>query len=287
MQQQRTFQTAEESMSQTQITVIDAKQSRLRVDFNELWHYRDLLLVLIQRDLKLRYRQTVLGAIWAVLQPVLPMILFSLLFGRLARFPSDGLPYPIFVFAGLLPWIFFSTGVTSSTNSVVNSAAFVTKVYFPRLLLPAASVFGSLIDLAISAVIVAGMMLYYRLQLTSNMLILPLLLFMITALTVAVGTWTSALYVKYHDVRHALPFVLQVWMYVTPVIYPITFIPSRFHWLLRLNPLTGIIAGFRSALFGRPVPWFVLGVSGLLTAIVLLLASVAFNRMEREMADII
>jgi lipopolysaccharide transport system permease protein len=272
---------------QTSTTVIDATKPLRLLNPRELWEYRDLFLALVQRDLKLRYRQTVLGAIWAVLQPVLPMIVFTLLFGRLAHIPADGLPYPIFVYAGLLPWTFFSNAVTNAMASVVSSAGFVTKVYFPRLLLPGSCVLGGLIDLAISGVIFAGMMLYYHLHLTSNLLIVPLLLLLTTALTLAVGMWTSALYVQYRDVRHALPFVLQIWMYLTPVIYPVNFIPDRFRWLLNINPLTGIIEGFRSAFFGRPLHWFSLALAGVLTAALLLGAARFFRQMERQMADII
>jgi lipopolysaccharide transport system permease protein len=272
---------------QTRTIVIDATRPLHGLNPRELWEYRDLFLVFIQRDLKLRYRQTLLGVIWAVLQPVLPMIVFTLLFGRLAHMPADGLPYPIFVYAGLLAWTFFNTAVTNATASIVGSAAFVTKVYFPRVLLPGSCVFGGLIDLAISGVVFFGMMLYYRLHLTSNLLIVPALLVLITMLTLAVGMWTSAMNVKYRDVRYALPFVLQVWMYLTPVIYPVTFIPQRFRWLLNINPLSGIIEGFRSAFFGQPLHWFSLGMAAGSTAILLLCGTYSFRQMERQMADII
>jgi lipopolysaccharide transport system permease protein len=272
---------------QTRTTVIDAKRPQRAFNPRELWQYRDLFLALVQRDLKLRYRQTLLGVIWAVLQPLLPMIVFTLLFGRLAHIPADGLPYPVFVFAGLLPWTFFNTAVTNATASVVGSAHFVTKVYFPRLLLPGSSVVGGLIDLAISGVIFCGMMLYYHLHMTSNLLIVPVLLLLITMLTLAVGMGTSALYVRYRDVRYALPFLLQIWMYLTPVIYPVNFIPQRVRWLLNINPLTGIIEGFRSAFFGQSIHWSSLGLAGALTAIVLLIAARSFSLMERQMADII
>ena len=274
-------------MLQTRTTVIDAKRPSHGFNPRELWQYRDLFLALVQRDLKLRYRQTLLGVIWAVLQPVLPMIVFSLIFGKLAHMPADGLPYPVFVFAGLLPWTFFNTAVTNATASVVGSAAFVTKVYFPRLLLPGSSVVGGLIDLAISGVIFFGMMFYYHLHVTSNLLIAPVPLLLITMLALAVGMWTSALYVRYRDVRHALPFLLQTWMFLTPVIYPVKFIPQHLRWLLNMNPLTGIIEGFRSAFFGQSLHWLSLGLAGALTAILLLIATHSFSLMERQMADII
>jgi lipopolysaccharide transport system permease protein len=225
--------------------------------------------------------------IWAVLQPVLPMIVFTLLFGRLAHMPADGLPYPIFVFAGLLPWTFFNSAVTNATASVVGSAGYVTKVYFPRLLLPSSCVCGALIDLAISGVIFVGMMFYYHLHVTTNLLIVPVLLLLTTMVTLAVGMWMSAMNVKYRDVRYALPFALQVWMYLTPVIYPVSFIPDRFRWLLNINPLSGIIEGYRAAFFGHSLHWSSLAVAGALTAILLLGAAYSFRHMERQMADII
>jgi lipopolysaccharide transport system permease protein len=275
------------ALSGPPVTIIDASKAALAFNARELWEYRDLFLVLVQRDLKLRYRQTFLGAIWAVLQPVLPMIVFTLLLGRLAHMPSDGLPYPIFVFAGLLPWTFFNNAVTNAMVSLVNSAGFITKVYFPRLLVPGACVFGALIDLGISGVILLGMMAYYHVHVTLNLLILPLLLLLVTMATFAVGIWTSALYVKYRDVRHALPFVLQVWMYLTPVIYPVTFIPLHFRWLLNINPLSGMIEGFRCAFFGQPLQWLRLGIATASTAALLLYAGFAFRHMERQMADIV
>lgn len=275
------------TLLQTRTTVIDAKSPLYGLSPRELWDYRDLFLALIQRDLKLRYRQTLLGVIWAVLQPLLPMIVFTLLFGRLAHIPADGLPYSVFVFAGLLPWTFFNSAVANASNSLVGGATFVTKVYFPRLLLPGSCVFGGLIDLCISGVMFSAMMVYYRIHVTANLLILPALLLLITMLTLAVGMWTSALNVKYRDIRYALPFVLQIWMYVTPVIYPVTFIPERFRWLLNINPLSGIIEGFRSAFFGQPLHWFSLAVAAVCTGALLLGGGYSFRQMERQMADII
>ena len=274
-------------MSSLPVTVVDSNKITLAFDARELWEYRDLFLVLVQRDLKLRYRQTFLGVIWAVLQPVLPMILFTFLFGRLARIPTNGLPYPIFVFAGLLPWSFFNNAVSNATLSVVGSAGFVTKVYFPRLLLPGSCVFGALIDLVICGVVFVCMMLYYQLHVTSNLLAVPALLLLTILLTLSVGMWSSALYVKYRDVRYALPFVMQVWMYLTPIIYPINFIPGRARWLLELNPMSGIIEGFRSAFFGQSIRWLGVSLATGLTAVVFLGAAHSFRQMERHMADII
>lgn len=285
--ERRTGTCWELSYLESRTIVIDARSPLRWVNPRELWEYRDLFLALIERDLKLRYRQTLLGVAWAVLQPLLPMIVFSLLFGRLAHMPADGLPYPIFIYAGLLPWTFFNTAVTTATNSVVSSAGFVTKVYFPRVFLPGACVFGGLVDLAISGVVFFCMMLYYRLHLTVNILMLPPLLLLITILSVAAGMWTSALNVRYRDVRYALPFLLQIWMYVTPVIYPVTFIPQQFRWLLDINPLSGIIEGFRDAFFGKPLQWSTLGIAATSTMGLLFCGAYSFRRMERQLVDII
>jgi lipopolysaccharide transport system permease protein len=266
---------------------IRAGRRRIPIDVKELWEHRDLLFFLTWRDVKVRYKQTVLGAAWAILQPLMTMVVFTLLFGRLARVPSDGLPYPIFVYAGLLPWTFFSTAVTNGSNSLVGSAALITKVYFPRLVIPGAAVGAGLVDFLIAGVILAGMMVFYHVAPTASLLLIPALMAMTAILALGIGLWMSALNVKYRDIRYALPFALQIWMYLTPVIYPVTFIPARFRWALRLNPLSGIIEGYRSALFGRPFDWSALGVSTAITVVIAAYSVYAFKRMEREFADII
>jgi len=205
----------------------------------------------------------------------------------LAGVPSDGQPYPIFVFAGLLPWSFFNQAVTNSSNSLVGNAGLITKVYFPRLVIPAAAVGAGLVDFAIAAVILFVMALYYGVRFSlSGLMLIPLAL-LTTLFATAVGMWMSALNVKYRDVRYALPFALQIWMYVTPIIYPVSFIPARWRWLIGLNPLSGIIQGFRSAIFGRPFDWLAIGLSTVMTLGVLLCALFEFRRMEREFADLI
>jgi lipopolysaccharide transport system permease protein len=266
---------------------IRAGRRRIPIDVKELWEHRDLLFFLTWRDVKVRYKQTVLGAAWAILQPLMTMVVFTLLFGRLARVPSDGLPYPIFVYAGLLPWTFFSTAVTNGSNSLVGSAALITKVYFPRLVIPGAAVGAGLVDFLIAGVILAGMMVFYHVAPTASLLLIPALMALTAILALGIGLWMSALNVKYRDIRYALPFALQIWMYLTPVIYPVTFIPARFRWALRLNPLSGIIEGYRSALFGRPFDWSALGVSTAITVVIAAYSVYAFKRMEREFADII
>jgi lipopolysaccharide transport system permease protein len=269
------------------IVIIESSRRRIPIDFRDLWEHRDLLYFLTWRDIKLRYKQTALGASWAILQPFLSMVVFTLLFGKLARVPSDGLPYTIFVYAGLLPWTFFNTAVSSSANSLVGNSALVTKVYFPRLVIPGAAVCAGMVDFTIAAMLLAIMMFYYQVGLTWNLLMVPELVALTAVFTLAVGFWMSALNVKYRDIRYALPFGLQLWLYLTPVIYPVNFIPVRFRWTLSLNPLSGIIEGYRSALFGLPFDWFGLGFATFLTLAAFLWSVYAFRQMEREFSDII
>lgn len=269
------------------LLTIESRRGWTTLDLRELWVHRDLFFFLVWRDIKVRYKQTVLGVAWAVLQPLLTMVVFTVIFGKLAQVPSDGEPYPIFVFAGLLPWNFFNQAVTASSNSLIGNAALITKVYFPRLVIPGAAVGAGLIDLAIAAAIMFAMAFYYGVGFGVGLLMLPPLALLATLYAAGVGMWMSALNVKYRDIRYALPFVLQIWMYVTPVIYPVSFIPERWRWLIALNPLSGIIQGFRAAIFGRPFDWGGIALSALITIGTLTYAAYAFRRMEREFADII
>jgi lipopolysaccharide transport system permease protein len=253
----------------------------------ELWHNRDLFYFLMWRDVKVRYKQTALGVVWVALQPLLTMAIFTIIFGRLAHVPSDGQPYPIFVYAGLLPWNFFSNAVTTSSNSLVGNATLITKVYFPRLVIPGAAVGAGLVDLAIAGAILFVMGCYYRVSVGVGLLMLVPLCSLLTIFAAAVGLWMSALNVKYRDVRYALPFLIQIWMYVTPVIYPVSFIPQKWHWAVMLNPLSGIIEGFRSAIFNHPFNWPGLAVAAIITLLFFAYAAYDFRRMERRFADII
>jgi lipopolysaccharide transport system permease protein len=284
---QAAAESAAQELPAKPILTIESGRSWAGLDLPDLWAHRDLFYFLLLRDVKVRYKQTALGVAWAVLQPLLTMVVFTAIFGRLAGVPSDGQPYPIFVFAGLLPWNFFNQAVTNSSNSLVGNAGLITKVYFPRLVIPAAAVGAGLVDFAIAAVILFGMALYYGVTFSASVIMLIPLALLTTLFATAVGMWMSALNVKYRDVRYALPFALQIWMYVTPIIYPVTFIPVRWRWLIGLNPLSGIIQGFRSAIFGRPFDWFAIGVSTAITLGVLMCAAFEFRRMEREFADII
>jgi lipopolysaccharide transport system permease protein len=257
------------------------------LNLRELWSYRELLYFLTWRDIKVRYKQTVLGVAWAILQPVVSMVVFTLFFGKLAHMPSDGIPYPIFAYAGLLPWTFVSTAVSGAGDSLVGSAALVTKVYFPRLVIPFSAVCAALVDFAIASVVLFAMMLWYGVGFHWQMLMLPPLALTAALLAAAVGMWMSALNVKYRDVRYALPFLIQVWMFATPIIYPASIVPGRWRWTLAFNPLSGVIEGFRSALFGRPFPWGDMLATAVITLAGLTYAAYAFRRMEREFADIV
>lgn len=257
------------------------------VDLKSLWAYRELLYFLTWRDVKVRYKQTVLGAAWAVIQPLFMVIIFSIFFGKLARLPSDGIPYPLFAYAAVLPWTFFSNAVTKSGNSLVGSANLITKVYFPRMIIPAAAVAAGLIDLIIAFGILIVLLIYYGVGMTWNLLMAPALVVMTALLAVAVGLWTSALDVRYRDIRHALPFAIQLTMFATPIIYPVGLVPSRWRWALNLNPLTGIIEGYRAAFFGRPFDWDALAISAAITFALLFYAAYRFTRVERTFADIV
>jgi lipopolysaccharide transport system permease protein len=274
-------------LRQAEPVTIASDDRWLLPDFRELWAHRELFYLLVVRDIKVRYKQTVLGAAWAVLQPFLTMVVFSVFFGRLAGVPSDGIPYPIFAYAGLLPWMFFANAVSGSANSLVESSALITKVYFPRLLIPAAAILAVLLDFAIASIILFGMMAWYGIWPDSTILMLPVLLALIVAAALAAGFWLSALNVKYRDVRYAVPFLMQVWLYISPVIYPASLVPAKWRWLVAFNPVAGTLEGYRSALLAIPFNWPGLAISGAATLVFLLYGTRTFLRMEDEFADII
>jgi lipopolysaccharide transport system permease protein len=257
------------------------------VDFAELWHYRELLLFQALRDIKVRYKQTALGAAWAILQPVLTMAVFTILFGRLAGVPSDGVPYPIFAFSALLPWQLFAFALTQSSNSLVDNAPVLTKVYFPRLILPLASVLAGLVDFTIASGVLAGMMLYYGIVPGWGAMTLPLFILLALAAALAVGLWLSALNARYRDVRYTIPFLAQFWLFITPVAYSSTLVPKEWQVVYALNPMVGVIDGFRWALLGTTPPGPMLLVSAMATVLVLIGGLLYFRRMERSLADIV
>jgi lipopolysaccharide transport system permease protein len=269
--------------------VVKIRPSRAWVALNikEVWAYRELLYFLTWRDVKVRYKQAVLGIAWAVIQPLATMLIFTVFFGKLAKVPSDGIPYPIFSYAALLPWMFFLNAVSNSSNSLVGSANLITKVYFPRLIIPGAAVLAALVDFGIAFVVFVGLFAYYGYSVTWAVLLFPVLVVLTVLLALGVGLWTSALNVKYRDVRYALPFLLQLWMFATPVIYPSSLMPERWRWVLAVNPLTGIIEGYRASLLGSPVMWGALGYSAAIGISFLLYAAFYFRRTERQFADIV
>jgi lipopolysaccharide transport system permease protein len=269
------------------LTVIEPSKGWRSVDTKELWAFRELLWVLTARDVKVRYKQTVLGFVWAIIQPLMMMVVFSVLFGRLAKMPSDGYPYPIFVYAGLLPWTFFASAVSTSANSLVGSAQLISKVYFPRLIVPMASVGSSLVDFAIASGVLFLLMAYYGFGLTINLLMLPFLVASLILVALGIGTCLSALTVAYRDFRYVIPFMVQFWLFATPVIYPSSIVPADWRWLFYLNPMAGIIGGFRAAFLGGSFDWFALAIS-LSVAIAMFLIGIAyFEKVERRLADII
>src|SRR6476659_8271302 len=269
------------------LVVIQPTKRWSLLSFKDIWAYRELLFFLTWRDVKVRYKQTALGAAWAILQPLFMMIIFTIFFGRLAAVDSAGVPYPLFALAGLVPWTFFSNAITASGNSLVGSANLITKVYFPRLIVPAAAMLAGLVDFVLAFLMLCLLMLGYRVHLTAQILFIPVLVLLTSLFSLGVGTWMSALNVKYRDVRFALPFVIQLWLFVSSVILPSSSIPQKWRFLLFLNPMSAIIEGYRSALFGLPFDWTALGLAALLTILALFYSLYAFARVERSFADII
>ena len=257
------------------------------IGFAELWAYRDLLAILVWRDIKVRYKQTALGALWAILQPVFMMIVFTLFFGRLAKVPSNGLPYSLFAFTGLLPWQLFSHAISESSNSLVSSERLITKVYFPRLLIPLSAVLGGLVDFVVAFAVLLLMIAYYRVALTWTVLTVPFFVLLALVTALAFGLWLSALNVKYRDVKYTIGFLLQFWLFATPVVYPASMVPEKWRPLLGLNPMAGVVEGFRWALLGQPISSALL-VTSVTTAILVLVGGlVYFRSMEQEFADIV
>lgn len=271
----------------TPIVVIKPSKSWVALNLKELWRYRDLLYILTERDIKVKYKQTILGSLWAIIQPLSTMLVFTLFFGRLAGMQSDGAPYPIFVFAGLLPWTFFSNALIKGGNSLVGNSSLITKVYFPRLILPISTAAAGLLDFLIAFIFLFVLMFYFGIGFSINFLMLPFLIVLTLLLAIGIGMWTSALNVKYRDVGQILPFLVQLWMFTTPIIYPSSLIPEKWRFFFILNPLVGIIEGFRSAILGKPFDWLAIGVSTLITTVILIYAAYSFRKMERSFADVI
>ena len=269
------------------VVVIEPRRGWLAFDLDELWEYRELLYFLTWRDVKVRYKQAALGVAWAVLQPLFLMLIFTLFYGRLAGLDTGRVPYPLFAYAGLVVWTFFAGAVSSSGNSLVNSAHLVTKVYFPRVLVPAAAIAASLVDFALAFALLVVLMLYYGVAPGWGLLALPALTLLVMLFALGAGLWLAALNVRYRDVRFVLPFMIQLWLFVSSVILPSSAAPEQWRWLLRLNPMSAYVEGYRAALFGEPFDRAALGLAAAITAAVLVLGLVQFRRLEREFADVI
>jgi lipopolysaccharide transport system permease protein len=267
-------------------TVIQPRSGWIPIDWRELWEFRELLYFLVWRDVKVRYKQTVLGVAWAVLQPVLSMIVFTVIFGRLAKIPSEGLPYAVFVYAGLLPWTFFSNGVTHGGQSLINQQHLLTKVYLPRLFLPSASIGGALVDLAISFGVYGVILAIYGVMPSWQVAFVPLLVLLTVVAALGLSLLLAALTVAYRDFRYVVPFMLQALLYLSPVVYPVSLVPQRFHWLLALNPMAGIIDGYRAAILDKPWNLVTLTVSTLSALGLLAVGLLYFRMTERKFADI-
>jgi lipopolysaccharide transport system permease protein len=266
---------------------IEPAGARLSFDLGELWAYRELLYFLTWRDVKVRYKQTALGAAWAVIQPLATMLIFALFFARVAGASAPNVPYPLFAYAGLTLWTFFANAVSNSGNSLVVSANLVTKVYFPRTIIPAAAVAAGLLDLLIASVLLLLLMLWYGVAPTRALLFAPLFVLLATLCAAGAGLWASALNVKYRDVRYALPFIVQIWMFASAVIVPTSFAPARWRWLLRLNPMTGAVEGFRASVTGQPFDWTTIIIGALVTIALLVSGLAYFRRTEENFADVI
>lgn len=270
------------------VTVIRAPRGWAGIDVRELWSYRELLYFLVWRDVKVRYKQTALGAAWAIIQPFFTMVVFSLFFGWLAKMPSDGVPYPVFAYTALVPWMYFANALALSSNSLVLDEKMVTKVYFPRVLIPVSAVLSGLLDLGIASVVLLGMLLFYGLVPTVAILGLPVFVLLATATALGGGLWLAALNVQYRDVRYAVPFLVQFWLFATPIAYPSSLVPEPWRALLGLNPMAGVVEGFRWTLLGHSDPPALLVLVSLVSAAGLLVTGLYyFTRMEDTFADVV
>jgi lipopolysaccharide transport system permease protein len=269
-------------------TVIEPPRGWLELRLGEVWAHRELLYFFIWRDIKVRYKQTLIGAAWAVLQPLATMVIFTLFFGRLAKMPSYDLPYPIFFYAALLPWMYFSSALTNATATMVENQRVITKIYFPRLILPLASVLGGLLDFVIAFGLLVVMMVWYGIVPGMSVVLMPLFLLLAIATALGAGLWLSAMNALYRDVRYVVPFLVQIWMFASPVVYPSTLVPERWRWLYGLNPMAGVIEGFRWSLTGHgQPPDSLLYVSSCAVLVMLFGGIIYFQKMETTIADVV
>jgi lipopolysaccharide transport system permease protein len=266
---------------------IKSEQEGVQLNLTELWDFRELLYFLTLRDVKVRYKQTLMGIAWVLIQPLLTMFIFTLVFGRFVKVDTGTMPYPLFALSGLLLWLFFANAVTNSTQSLIVNANLITRVYFPRMFVPAASVAAGIVDMSVAFLLLIGLALYFGVSLSWNNLLLPVFIVLIALLALGVGLLSSALTVKYRDLRHALPFLIQIWLFASPVIYPVSLVPENWRLLVLLNPVAGILEGFRAALMGSPFNWPHIAIAAGITLLVLVSASYVFRRVESSFADVI
>ena len=267
---------------------IEPSKGWISLGLRELWEYRELIYFLVWRDIKVRYKQTVLGAAWAIIQPFFTMVVFSLFFGKLAQIPSDGVPYPVFSYAALVPWSFFANSIAQSSDSLVGSANLIKKIYFPRFIAPISRVASGIIDFVLAFVVLLGMMVFYRMTPTANVVWLPLLLMLALVTALGVGLWLSALNVEFRDVRYIVPFLIQFWLFATPIAYPSSLLPEPWRTVYGINPMVGVVEGFRWALLGtNTAPGPIIVVSSLVAIIVLVSGAFYFRRMEKTFADVV
>jgi lipopolysaccharide transport system permease protein len=259
----------------------------VQIDLADFWTYRELLYFLIWRDIKVRYKQTLMGVAWVIIQPLCTMLIVTLVFHRLGGLEADNLPYPLFAYAGLLLWTFFANAIGNSTGSLVQNTSLITKVYFPRLFIPAAATAAGLVDLAVASIILVCLCVYYHVALTWSLVLLPAFVALLVLLALGVGLLISALTVKYRDLRHVVPFMMQFWFFASPIIYPATKVQGRWYWLLAANPVTGIVEGFRAALAGGALPALPIAIAAALTIALLVCATYIFRRLEATFADVI
>lgn len=276
------------SASGAEVTRIRPRTGWRELNLKEIWQHRELLYFLSWRDVKVRYKQTALGAAWAILQPLMTMLVFSLFFGKLGKIPSDGLPYPLFVFAALVPWMFFANGLAQASNSLVQNAAMLKKIYFPRLIIPLSNVAAGVVDFMVAFTVLLGMMLYYGILPTANVIWLPLFLILEIATALGIGLWLAAMNVQFRDIRYLLPFLTQFWLFATPIAYPSSLLGEPWRTVYGVNPMVGVIEGFRWALLGTQTsPGPIIAVSSLVALLVLVTGAYYFKRMEKTFADVV
>jgi lipopolysaccharide transport system permease protein len=269
------------------VTVIGPARPFELIDLRELWAYRELLATLARRQISVRYKQTILGAGWAIIQPLMQMVVFTVLFGKMANMPSEGVPYPVFLYSALLPWTYFTSATTSSVGSLVANAHLISKVYFPRLIIPLASVLAALIDLIVASIALLALMLWYHIAVTPQLLLVPVLVLGIMLAATGIGAGLGALNVKYRDLGYVMPFLMQLWLYATPVLYPAHLVPPAWRFIVKLNPLTGLITGFRDVVLGRALDPVAIAASLSVAALLFVAGTLYFHATERRFADIV